>query len=38
MTLDRLEGGKIVFTKTNWDAFELFQKLTVAARALSPQT
>jgi predicted ester cyclase len=37
MTLDRLEGGKIVFTKTNWDAFELFQKLTVAARALSPQ-
>ena len=34
MTLDQLEGGKIVFTKTNWDAFELFQKLTTAARAL----
>src|SRR5580704_8316562 len=34
MTLDQIEGGKIVATKTNWDAFELFQKLTTAAKAL----
>jgi predicted ester cyclase len=35
MTLDRMEGGKIVDTKTNWDSFDLLQKLTAAAKALS---
>ncbi len=35
MTLDRIEGGKIVDTKTNWDSLEVLQKLTVAAKALS---
>ncbi len=35
MTLDRIEGGKIVDTKTNWDSLEVLQKLTNAAKALS---
>lgn len=35
MTLDRIQGGKIVDTKTNWDSFELLQKLTAAAKGLS---
>jgi predicted ester cyclase len=31
-SIERIQGGKIVETKTNWDSFELIQQLHAAAK------